>query len=82
MAATMRPQFGSCPATAVFTSGELAMAKATLWASASAGGAGDADLDQLGRAFAIADHLQGQVAHHAGSAVSNALAPGPSPRQP
>ena len=64
MAATMRPQFGSCPAMAVLTRGELAMAMATRCASCVDGSPGHAHLDEFGGTFAVADHLMRQVHHH------------------
>ena len=58
--ATSRPQFGSAPWTAVFTSGELAIARAARLASSSDARAGHVDRDQLGRAFAAADDADRQ----------------------
>ena len=63
-AITMRPQFGSSPAMAVLTSGELAIESATRRAAAS-GGAGDRHLDELRRPLAVAHHLVREIAHHA-----------------
>ena len=42
------------------------MDRATRAASSSDGGAGHADFDEFGRAFAVADDLMGEVAHHPG----------------
>ena len=53
----MRPQFGSEPAIAVFTSGELAMARAMRGCRIVRRRAGDLDGDQLARALAIARDL-------------------------
>src|SRR5580693_9438718 len=49
-AARMRPQLGSAPAMAVFTSGEFAMV----------GRAANFDFDYVPGAFAIGDDLQGE----------------------
>ena len=49
---------------AVLTSGELAMARATVLGVGVRGGAGDAHLDELGRPLAVADHLQREVEEH------------------
>ena len=62
----MRPQLGSEPATAVFTSGELAMARAMRAAPSSLGAPETIDGDQLPRAFAIARDGPRQRFHHAG----------------
>ena len=50
----MRPQLGSEPAMAVFTSGELAMARAMRAAASSDGAPRYVDGDELARAFAVA----------------------------
>ena len=50
----MRPQLGSEPAMAVFTSGELAMARAMRAAASSVGAPRHVDGDELLRALAVA----------------------------
>ena len=60
---TMRPQFGSSPAIAVLTSGELAMASATLPRVRVGAAPVTAHLDELGRPLAVAHHLMREVAH-------------------
>ncbi len=58
----MRPQFGSAPCTAVLTSGELAIVRATRRASSLVRGVAHGDGDQLGRAFAAADDAERELA--------------------
>ena len=62
----MRPQFGSDPAIAVFTSGEFAMVRAIRSASCFVRGAFDVDGHQLPRAFAVARDLLRQRFQHLG----------------
>ena len=59
-AARMRPQLGSAPAKAVFTSGELAMVRATWSAALVRRRAAHFDFDHALRAFAIGDDRQRQ----------------------
>ena len=56
-----RPQFGSAPCTAVFTSGELTIDFATRRAWASSRAPLTVTVDQLGGALAVARELAGQV---------------------
>ena len=60
IAIATRPQFGSAPCTAVFTSGELTIALATRLACAGVAGAVDVHLDQRLGALAVAGDLLGQ----------------------
>ena len=63
-AMTTRPQLASSPAMAVLTSGELAIDLAMRKALASLVGAFDVDRHQLGGAFAVAHHLDGEIVQH------------------
>ena len=57
IAIATRPQFGSAPCTAVFTSGELTIALATRLAWASSRARVDGDLDQRLGTLAVAGDL-------------------------
>ena len=64
IAIATRPQFGSPPCTAVFTSGELTIALATRLAWAAIAGGVDVHLDQRMGALAVAGDLLGQIERH------------------
>ena len=65
-AITIRPQFGSSPAIAVLTSGELAIGEPHLPGVRRGLRAAHPHLDELGRALAVAHHLLREIAHHPG----------------
>ena len=58
----MRPQLGSPPCSAVFTSGDVAMACAASLASRSVFAPRDVELHDARRAFAVANDHPGEVA--------------------
>ena len=78
-AMTTRPQLASSPATAVLTSGELAIDSAMRLAERADFAPVTRDLDLLARALAVAHHLQRQRLQHAGS---SAAAEGAEARDP
>ena len=57
----IRPQFGSRPSSAVLTSGELAIARATRSASSSSAAPVDLDPADPGRALAVGDDLEREL---------------------
>ena len=71
-AMTTRPQLASSPAKAVLTSGELAIDSAMRLARLARGGAGDAHLDELARALAVAHDLLGEIEQHLVERARNA----------
>ena len=60
----MRPQLGSAPWTAVLTSGELAIVRATCRASSLGARVAHVHGDELRRPLAAADDAQGELARH------------------
>ncbi len=58
----MRPQFGSAPKRAVFTSGETAMALLMSRAIAALGGLADLHGEELGGALPVGGDVPGQLA--------------------
>ena len=64
-AITTRPQLASSPATAVLTSGELAIDSAMRLAERAEVAPVDRHLDELARALAVAHHLLGEIEQQA-----------------
>ena len=73
---TTRPQLASSPATAVLTSGELAIESAMRLAAGVARRALDRHLDLVPRALAVPRDLAGEIEQHLGERGPEAVEPG------